>query len=89
MVTAEVQGDLTFVACRPDGSLRFTIVAHPRIVRLEAESARSFLVHGEEGAQAELLCGEQDRAVVVRYQPGGGTDPETDGAVLWLTFDEP
>ena len=89
VVTAEVRGDLTFVACLPDGSLRFTIVADPRTVRLEAKSTRSFLVHGEEEAQAELLCGEQDRAVVVRYAPGGGTDPEVDGAVLWMAFDEP
>lgn len=89
VATREVRGDLTFVACRADGSLRFTIVADPRTVRLEAASTRSFLVHGEEGAQAELLCGEQDRPVVVRYEPGAATDPDVDGAVLWLAFDEP
>ena len=89
VVTAEVRGDLTFVACRPDGSLRFTVVADPRTVRLAAESTRSFLVHGEDGPQAELLCGAQDRAVVVRYDPGGSSDPEVTGTLLWLAFDEP
>ena len=89
VVTAEVRGDLVFVACRADGSLRFTVVADPRTVRLEAASPRSFLVHGADGPQTELLCGEQDRAVVVRYDPGGGSDPEVNGTLMWLAFDEP
>jgi tetratricopeptide (TPR) repeat protein len=88
VLTAEVRGDLVFLACRPDGSLRFTISADPRTVRLEAETTRSFLVHGEHQGEAELLCGEQDRRVVVRYQPGASTDPEADGVLVWLAFDE-
>jgi hypothetical protein len=86
--TAEVRGDLVFLACRTDGSLRFTISADPRTVRVEAESTRSFLVHGEASGEAELLCGEQDRPVVVRYQPGAADDPDTDGTLLWLAFDD-
>ena len=46
-------------------------------------------MHGEDGPQAELLCGAQDRAVVVRYDPGGSSDPEVSGTLLWLAFDEP
>jgi tetratricopeptide (TPR) repeat protein len=88
IVTAEVRGDLIFLACRPDGTLRFTISADPRTVRVEAESSRSFLVHGEESGEVELLCGEQDRPVVVRYQPGTSDGPDTDGTLLWLAFDD-
>lgn len=88
VATAEVRGDLVHVDCRPDGSLRFTVVADPRTVKLEAESTRSFLVHGEEEEQAELLCGPQDRSVAVRYTPGASANPDLDGVVLWLSFDE-
>jgi tetratricopeptide (TPR) repeat protein len=88
VVTAEVRGDLIFLACRPDGSLRFTISADPKTVRVEAESSRSFLVHGEARGEAELLCGEQDRPVVVRYQPGATGSSDTDGILLWLAFDD-
>jgi hypothetical protein len=88
--TAVVRGDLVFLACRPDGSLRFTISADPRTVRVEADSTRSFLVHGQPGGEADLLCGEQDRPVVVRYQPGLASDDpgEADGTLLWLAFDD-
>ena len=50
---------------------------------------RSFMVHGEPGTEAELLCGYQDRPVVVRYAPGTSPDPDAAGTVLWLAFDEP
>jgi hypothetical protein len=72
-----------------EGHLDRALAADPRTIRVEAESTRSFLVHGGEGAEVELPCGEQDRSVVVRYQPGTSTDPEVAGAVLWLAFDEP
>lgn len=89
--TAEVRGDLIHVKCRPDGSLLFTVSADPRTLKLEAASTRSFFVDGPDGfgAEARLLCGEQDRAVVIRYQPGGGVDPAASGTLLWLAFDEP
>ncbi len=88
--TAEVRGDLIHVKCRPDGSLLFTVSADPRTLKLEADSTRSFFVHGTDGigAEARLLCGEQDRAVLIRYDPGTGTDPAASGRVLWMAFDD-
>jgi tetratricopeptide (TPR) repeat protein len=90
-VTAEVEGDLVNLDCRPDGSLRFTIVADPATVKLEAATSRSFFVQSRDhaGVERELLCGPQDRPLVVRYQRERGDDPEVSGRVLWLTFVEP
>jgi tetratricopeptide (TPR) repeat protein len=88
--TAEVTGDLVYLDCRPDGSLRFTIVAELATLKLEAASTRSFFVHGEDGdAEGELLCGPQDRTLVVRYRRGGSDEPEVSGSVVWLRFVEP
>ena len=58
-------------------------------MKLEAASTRSFFVHGtlEADPQAELLCGYQDRPIVVRFHPAGRTDPAMDGKVLWLALD--
>jgi tetratricopeptide (TPR) repeat protein len=88
--TAEVSGDLVYLECRPDGSLRFTISADPATLKLDAASTRSFFVHGEDetGAERELVCGQQDRPLVVRYRRGGD-DPEVSGSVVWLTFVKP
>ena len=87
--TVEVRGDLIYLDCRADGSLRFTVAADPATVKLEASSTRSFFVHGtsEADPQAEFLCGYQDRPIVVRFDPGGSTDPAVNGSVLWLALD--
>lgn len=87
--TVEVRGDLIYLECRPDGSLLFTIAADPATLRLEAASTRSFFVHGadETEPQVELLCGNQDRPLVLRFDPAGSTDPAVSGSVLWLALD--
>jgi len=87
--TVEVRGDLIDLDCRPDGSLLFTVAADPATVRLEASSARSFFVHGtgEAAPEVELVCGYQDRPIVVRFHPAGSTDPTVNGTVLWLALD--
>jgi tetratricopeptide (TPR) repeat protein len=88
--TAEVEGLLTFLACRPDGSLAFTIVADPASVELEAPSAQSFFVHNAGGAahEREFICGAQELPVVVRYQPTPGGASSVDGKLLWLSLGE-
>jgi tetratricopeptide (TPR) repeat protein len=89
--TAEVQGRLVHLACRPDGSLGFTIVADPASVELEAPSTRSFFVHAAGGAayEHEFVCGAQDLPVLARYQPYGKNTSGVDGKVLWLSLGEP
>jgi hypothetical protein len=84
--TAEVRGRLIHVECRPDGGLRFTVDAPPSVLLLEAASSRAFMVYGAgEAGGAELVCGLQDRALVVRYErlepPVGGAQ----GRVIWLS----
>jgi Flp pilus assembly protein TadD len=85
--TAEVRGRLIHVECRPDGGLRFTVDAPPSVLLLEAESSRAFMVYGAgEAGGAELVCGLQDRPLVVRYErmepPRGGVQ----GRVVWLSL---
>jgi tetratricopeptide (TPR) repeat protein len=86
--TAEAQGRLVDLVCRPDGSLRFLVVADRGVLRLEAESTRSFLVYSadEDGGEAQMLCGPQDRAVVVRYSRSPFAPAGVQGRVLWLEF---
>jgi tetratricopeptide (TPR) repeat protein len=88
--TAEVEGLLTHLACRPDGSLGFTIVADPTSVELEAPSTQSFFVYTAEGAarEHELLCGAQELPVVARYMPSGGSGARVDGTLLWISMGE-
>lgn len=88
--TAEVRGRLIHVECRPDGRLRFTVDAPPAVLLLEAASSRAFLVYGAgEAGGAELVCGLQDRPLVVRYErldpPEGGVQ----GRVVWLSLPGP
>lgn len=87
--TVEVRGDLVYLDCRDDGSLRFSISADPRSVKLEAASTRSFVVHGtaDPDRQVEFLCGHQDRPITVRYDPAGARGTEVNGRVLWLALD--
>jgi tetratricopeptide (TPR) repeat protein len=87
--TAEARGDLVHLKCRPDGSLLFTISADPQNLKLEAASTESFFVYGADGlgARAQLVCGEQDRPVRVRYEPGGVGELGRSGRLLWLTFE--
>lgn len=89
--TAEVRGRLRHLDCRADGSLRFTVHAPAGILRLEAPTARSFLVYGEGEAsgERELTCGPQDRALVVRYQRSADEGGVLQGSVLWLAFSGP
>jgi thioredoxin-like negative regulator of GroEL len=88
--TAEVEGLLVHLGCRPDGSLSFTIVADPASVELEAPSTQSFFVHTAEGTahEHELLCGAQEVPVVARYRPSGGSGTGVDGELLWIALGE-
>jgi tetratricopeptide (TPR) repeat protein len=85
--TAEVRGRLIHVECRPDGGLRFTVDAPPSVLLLEAASTRAFLVEGagEPGA-AELVCGLQDRPLVVRYEKLEPPERGVQGRVVWLSL---
>lgn len=89
--TVEVRGRLLHVECRADGSLRFTVDAPPAPLLLEAASTRSFFVYGEGGASAEsqLVCGLQDRPLVVRYHRSDAESDVVKGRVLWLSFPAP
>lgn len=89
--TAEVRGRLLHVDCRRDGSLRFTVDAPPAPILLEAASTRSFFVHGEGGetGESELVCGLQDRPVIVRYWREDATGTGIGGVVLWVSFPRP
>jgi Tfp pilus assembly protein PilF len=98
--TVELRGRLIHLECRPDGSLRFTVDAPPAPVLLEADSSRSFLVYGSAdtggaSGESELVCGLQDRPIVVRYErlprPEGGLRAEgaAEGRVLWLSLPAP
>jgi hypothetical protein len=90
--TAEVRGRLIHVECRPDGSLRFTVDAPPSVLLLEAASSRAFLVYGagESGAGgAELVCGLQDRPLVVRYERLDPPKGSVTGRVVWLSVPGP
>jgi hypothetical protein len=86
--TDEVRGRLLFLECRADSSLRFTVEAPAGILRLEAPSARSFLVYEEvEGSgERELVCGPQSRPLVVRYLRSGTGFRGVQGTVIWLAF---
>jgi tetratricopeptide (TPR) repeat protein len=86
--TAEARGRLVDLQCRPDGSLRFLVATGPEVLRLEAASTRSFLVYSAEqdGSEAEVRCGPQDRAIVVRYNRSPPPASGVQGRVLWLEF---
>jgi tetratricopeptide (TPR) repeat protein len=86
--TAEARGRLVDLQCRPDGSLSFLVAAGPQMLRLEAESTRSFFVYSveREEAEAEVRCGPQDRAVLVRYSRSPSNAQRVQGRVLWLEF---
>jgi tetratricopeptide (TPR) repeat protein len=88
--TAEVRGRLIHVECRPDGGLRFTVDAPPSVLLLEAASSRAFMVYeaGEAGG-AELVCGLQDRPLVVRYERVEPPVDGVDGRVVWLSLPGP
>jgi Tfp pilus assembly protein PilF len=89
--TAEVHGRLIHLECRSDGSLRFTVDAPHALLLLEAASARSFLVYGagEASGESELVCGLQDRPLVVRYQRLDAPEGSVQGRVLWLSLPVP
>jgi hypothetical protein len=89
--TVELRGRLLHVDCRPDGSLRLTVDAPPAPLLLEAASSRSFFVYGSEGARGEsqLVCGLQDRPLVVRYLRSEPGDGGVQGSVLWVSFPDP
>jgi len=89
--TVEVHGRLIHLECRPDGGLRFTVDAPPAVLLLEADSPRSFLVYGSSEAEGEpqLVCGLQDRPLVVRYQKLAPPERGVDGRVLWLSMPLP
>ena len=89
--TVEVRGKLIYLECRPDGGLRFTVDAPHAVLLLEADSARSFLVYGASEAEGEsqLVCGLQDRPLVVRYQKLAPPERGVDGRVLWLQMPSP
>lgn len=86
--TVELRGRLLHVDCRADGSLRLTVDAPPAPLVLEASSPRSFFVYGSEGSRREsqLVCGLQDRPLVVRYLRSDAADSGVEGSVLWLSF---
>ena len=89
--TAEARGRLIHLECRPDGSLRFTLDAQPVLLLLEAASPRSFMVYGagEASGESELVCGLQDRALVVRYERVDPPEGGVQGRVLWLSLPAP
>ena len=89
--TVEVRGRLLHLECRADGSLRFTVDAPPTPFLLEAASSRSFLVYGdgEASGESELVCGLQDRPLVVRYRRSDSEEGGVQGHVLWLSFPRP
>jgi hypothetical protein len=64
------------------------VAAGPEVLRLEAASTRSFLVYAAEqdGSEAEVRCGPQDRAIVVRYTRSPPPALGVQGRVLWLEF---
>jgi len=86
--TVEVRGRLIHLECRPDGGLRFTVDAPGAVLLLEAASSRSFLVYGanEAGGESELVCGLQDRPLVVRYERLEPPQSGVEGRVLWLSL---
>jgi len=88
--TAEVRGRLIHVECRPDGGLRFTVDAPPSVLLLEAAAANAFMVYGAgEPGGAELLCGLQDRPLVVRYEKLEPPEHGVQGRVVWLSLPPP
>jgi hypothetical protein len=89
--TVEVRGRLLHVDCRADGGLRLTVDAPPAPIVLAAASTRSFFVHGEGGEtrESELVCGLQDRPVVVRYWREEAEGTGVHGTVLWISFPRP
>ena len=89
--TVELRGRLIHVDCRADGSLRLTVDAPPAPLLLEAASSRSFFVYGTQEAPSEsqLVCGLQDRPLVVRYLRSDAGDGGVQGSVLWLSFPDP
>jgi thioredoxin-like negative regulator of GroEL len=88
--TEEVEGRLVDLACRHDGSLRFTVETPSGTLQLAAPSTRSFFIRREGGPDDErqLLCGAQDLPLAVRYQRGAGPEPGSAGQVLWLSIRE-
>jgi tetratricopeptide (TPR) repeat protein len=86
--TTEARGRLVDLQCRPDGSLSFLVAAGRQVLRLEAESTRSFFVYsaGREEAEAEVRCGAQDRAVLIRFSRSSEEASGVQGRVLWLEF---
>lgn len=86
--TLEVRGRLVNLECRPDGSLRFSVATPAGVLWLEAASSRSFLLYGEEAAsgERELVCGLQDRPLVVRYRPSESDAAGVQGRVLWMAL---
>jgi thioredoxin-like negative regulator of GroEL len=88
--TAEVHGRLIHVECRPDGGLRFTVDAPPSVLLLEAASTRAFMVYGAgEAGGAELVCGLQDRPLLVRYERVEPPVGRVNGRVIWLSLPGP
>ncbi len=89
--TAEARGRLVDLLCRPDGSLSFLVTAGAKVMRLEAESTRSFFVYSgtQESDEAEVRCGRQDRAILVRYSRPSSKALGFQGRLLWLEFLEP
>jgi Tfp pilus assembly protein PilF len=89
--TVEVGGRLLHVDCRADGGLRLAVDAPPAPIVLAAASTRSFFVHGEGGEtrESELVCGLQDRPVVVRYWREEAEGTGVHGTLLWISFPRP